>query len=203
MHTCGSILLPIACSSALALPLARSHRRQQRKKKNPSFLPTLLFRAICRLRTVYKFIYDKIYDYVYMKSRKYEVVHTLFVFSFCLKESEKKKILFSKNTAFFLWLNLVISLKRNFRMARNMFFKKKLNKIRKIFWVFLVATFLFRFLSCSQKCEGILKSFLRLSYPVYSQIWLNFTNHKYVHCYILCKYFVIYVYTYECMWVCI
>jgi hypothetical protein len=48
---------------ALALPLARSHRRQQRNNKNPSFLPsflpTLLFRAICSLRTVSTFIYDK------------------------------------------------------------------------------------------------------------------------------------------------
>jgi hypothetical protein len=36
-----------------------------------------------------------------------------------------------------------------------------------------IARFLYQVLVCSQKCEGI-KNFL-LSYPVYSQIWLNAT----------------------------
>jgi hypothetical protein len=70
------------------------------KEEEESFIPKLLFRAISSLRNVSTFIYDKIYDYVYMNSRKYELVHTLFVFSFWLKESEKRNFCLA-NTAFF------------------------------------------------------------------------------------------------------
>jgi hypothetical protein len=85
----------------LARPLpSLSHRRQQRKKRNPSFL-----RSSLGLFVVYEPYPNshtiKIYDYVYMNERKYELVHTLFVFSFCLKEYAKKKILFSKRCPFF------------------------------------------------------------------------------------------------------
>jgi len=74
---------------ALPLPLPRSLPSfalapPATKEEKESFLPTLLFRAICSLRTVSTFIYDKIYDYAYMNSRKYELVHTLFVFSFLI-----------------------------------------------------------------------------------------------------------------------
>jgi hypothetical protein len=94
-------------------------------EEEKSFLPTLLFRAICSLRIVSTLIYDKIYDYVYMNSRKYELVHTLFVFSFCLKESEKRKKNCLANTAlFFLVAKLSDLVKRNVRMAKNRFLRK-------------------------------------------------------------------------------
>jgi hypothetical protein len=51
--------------------------------------------------------------------------------------------------------------KRNFRMAKNMFFLINYSFFL-FFWIFLVVTFLLWVLECSQKCEGNLYLFIYL-----------------------------------------
>ncbi len=60
----------------------------------------------------------------------------------------------------------------------NLAFFSQNGKKKKVFWIFYIYIhrFLYHVLACSQKCEGLM-NFL-LSYPVYSQIWLNSTMDR-------------------------